>query len=145
MKLKIIIFALFLAVFSFNFAYAIEWLPTNQKTIGWNVVTKLVDGNDIPAGDTIQYQVYKVADGANKDTAVKLGSPITALQAVITLTTEGKWLVGVSAERMRGGVLISQATITWSDMIDVTYVPVPFGFVFYIPTEGVRGLQTQEQ
>jgi hypothetical protein len=63
------------------------WKVANQVTVARDAVTTLTDGTPIPAGSTIQYQVYIRTDPTGSPVAA--GSPTTALQSLVTLGTEG--------------------------------------------------------
>lgn len=123
-------------------AQAVDFTVVNQKAISWQAVTKTSEGTDIPAGDTIKYQVYLVLDGAAKDTAVKVGPELDVTEYTITFTNEGRWLVGVETIRIPADSPedVRKAPITWSDSTDLTLVPAPFGFIYFEPPAQAGGL-----
>ena len=141
MKRSILLALLIVFFMTFN-AMAIEWTVANQSTIAWDAVTKTSEGKDFQTGDVIKYQVYIVNQGAAKDTGVKIGAEVTALEYTITFPTEGVWLSGVKSIRIPGSskTNIQESTITWSDNTDTTLVPVPFGFIYFAPPARVGGL-----
>ena len=129
----VLLVALFMAV-SVGFAAVIY---TNQVTIGWDAVTKLADGTNIPTGDVISYQVY-----TKKGTAAEvLVGEINSLQQTVTFTVEGEYLVGVRTKRAITGGAIVYSTITWSNSTDIAAVPVPFSVGYYIPPAVPKGLK----
>lgn len=139
------VFALILAVFGLVVslpAQAVDFTVVNQKTISWAPVTKTTEGNDIPAGDTIKYQVWLVQDQAAKDTAIKVGPELDVTSYTITFTAEGRWLVGVEAIRIPAASTddVRRAPITWSDSDDTALVPAPFGFIYFEAPAQVGGL-----
>lgn len=123
-------------------AHAVDWSVVNEKTITWTKVTVTSGGDPLPVGDIIKFQVYIVKDGADKATAVKVGGQIGALEYTITFSDEGRWLVGVQSIRIpiASPTDIQEGVITWSDVVDVALVPVPFGFIFFEAPGQVGGL-----
>lgn len=133
------IIAVIAILFCGGIALAQTWYPANQKTIAWDAVTKLSDGVNIPAGDTVKYQVWSKR---GTDAAVKVGGEITATQLTVTFTAEGRYLIGAQAIRYPAGETIGQSSaITWSDSTDVVAVPVPFGIVYYVLPAGIKNLR----
>lgn len=131
-----------LLLFSVISAHAVEWTVANQSTIAWDAVTKTSGDKDIPAGDTLKYQVYIVGETADKATAVKVGPELDTLEYTITFTDEGRWLAGVESIRTPAAspADIQKSSISWSDSLDVVAVPVPFGFIFFETPAVVGGL-----
>jgi hypothetical protein len=43
------------------------------------------------------------------------GNPITALQALVTFGTEGFYDIGIKAQRVVGGQVVSESTVAWSN------------------------------
>jgi hypothetical protein len=111
---------------------------TNQITVGWDAVTKLADGTDIPMGDAVAYQVYtKKGTG----TEVLVGE-VNSLQQTITFTVEGEYLIGVRTKRTITGGVVTYSDITWSNSADVVAVPVPFSVGYYLPPAAPKGVKT---
>lgn len=123
-------------------AIAVDFTVVNEKTIVWDPVTKTDGGLDIPAGDTVKYQVWLVMDGAAKDTAIKAGPELDATQYTITFSTEGRWLVGVEAIRIpeASPADVRKSAISWSDSTDPAVVANPFGFIYFEAPAPVGGL-----
>lgn len=119
------------------------WYPANQKTIGWTAVIQLDDGTPIPADQSVRYQIYiALSTDTTKINKVNIGNSITT-QFVITFTTEGKYFIGVEAERLdSGGVVVSKsATIAWSDD-PIACSPGPtFGVIFFKALKSVGGIK----
>ena len=137
MKKLMILFLSVALIFSFVvMASAVEWKVTNQATIAWDAVTTLADGSVLPAGSIILYEVYLAnADtDPNKANPVKLTDPpITALEYIITLNSEGRFIPGVLAIRLDAqGAELGRSTINWAD-VNGDQTPNPFGLVHYIP------------
>lgn len=115
------------------------WYPANQKTIAWDAVTTMTSGGTVPSGDTVKYQVW-TKRGA--EAPVKAGYEITATQAVVTLPSEGRFLVGAQAVRYPAGETIGQpSAVTWSDSADVVAVPSPFGLFFFQAAANVKNFR----
>ena len=74
-------------------------------------MTALNDGTPIPAGSTIQYQVYIRTDPTGNSVAA--GNPITALQSLVTLAAEGFYDIGIKAQRVVGSQVVSESTVAW--------------------------------
>lgn len=122
-------------------AHAIEWKVTNQSTITWDAVTVNSSGDVMPVGDVITYKVYIVEETAAKSTAVEIDET-DQLNYTITFINEGRWLAGVQSIRTPAAspTDIQESSITWSDVIDVAVVPVPFGFVYFETPADPAGL-----
>jgi hypothetical protein len=134
-KAWVIAFILLIAVVSVGFGAVVY---TNQITIGWDAVTKLGDGTNIPVGDLVSYQVY-----TKKGTATEvLVGEVTSLQQTITFTVEGDYLIGVRAKRTVTGGAIVYSPITWSNSTDIAAVPVPFSVGYYLPPGAPKGFKT---
>jgi hypothetical protein len=118
------------------------WYPTNQKTVAWDAVTKLEDGTSLPAGQTVRYQIYSaLSTDATKANKVNMGSATTA-QFTATFTVEGKYFIGVEAERLdSAGVVLSKSAISWSDNAIVCQGGVTFGIVLYKAPQAVGGIR----
>jgi len=125
-------------------AYALDWQKTNQATVAWDAVTTLEDGTVIPAGDVIKYNVYLAnfkTDPNKENPSLLTTTPIVDLQYVITLNTEGRYLVGVSAVRFDSeGTLLEESEVNWSDT-NGEYTPNPFGIVHHVPPGKPKNLR----
>jgi len=90
----------------------------------------MADGTPIPAGSTIQYLVYSKAPGGTVFNPQGT-TPITETQKVVTFAAEGKYFIGVKAQRLAGtpAVVVSESEIAWSDV------------AAYVPASGTWGVQ----
>ncbi len=138
-------FSLALVILAFLFiaasAHAIEWTVANQSTVAWNEVTETAEGKPFAEGDEILYGVYIVKEGADKSTATKLDET-DKLEYTITFSSEGRWLAGVETIRIPAASPTDRqlSPKTWSDVVDVAKVPVPFGFIYFAAPKQVGGL-----
>jgi hypothetical protein len=106
---------------------------TNSITVAWDPVT-------VPAGSTAQYQVYIRTDPAG--TGVASGNPITPTQATVTFTVEGLYDIGVKAQRMVAGAVVSESTISWSNDPLVCQGGAAFGAQYYNPPPAATNLRS---
>ena len=119
--------------------------PPDQATIAWDATTTLSNGNAIPVGDTVQYEIYLSNDGL---TGTSVGTT-SLLQYTLTFTGEGIFFVGVSARRIPSGTILANCNdqtcpisgVTWSNSTDIAAVPVPFGFINYLAPKSITGLR----
>ena len=109
---------------------ATTWKVANQVTVAWDAVTTLTDGTPIPAGSTIQYQVYIRTDPTGNPLAS--GNPITATQALVTFAAEGFYDIGIKAQRVVSGQVISESTVAWSNDPLVAQGGNDFGVQYYL-------------
>ena len=133
-KLKTLVITAILILFLTPYAGSLEWQTANQITIGWDAVTTLPDGDPLPVGNTIKYNVYLVnsVTDPDKTNPVLLNSePISELRYTMTLNTEGKFFVGVTAVRYDGAELVGESTTNYSD-INGVMTPNPFGVRYYV-------------
>jgi hypothetical protein len=118
-----------------TYANAIEWKATNQVTIAWDATTTLIDGQPIPAGAIIKYDVYISNADTDPDKAnpTKLtAEPIDALEYTLTLNTEGRYIAGVKAVRFdTAGAQVAESEVNWSDA-NGAMTPNPFGLIHYL-------------
>lgn len=122
-------------------AQAVTWTVANQSTVAWNAVTETVEGKPFATGDEVKYAVYIVEEAKPKTDAIKLGET-DQIEYTVTFETEGKWLVGVQSIRIPVASPTDRqvSSIIWSDVTDVTFVPVPFGFIYFAAPKPVGGL-----
>lgn len=112
----------------------ITWKATNQATIAWDAVTAFTDNKPFPTGTTVKYAVY-----TRKDVDPPTAPPAAQVTlsdiptAVVTLTTEGKYFVGVQSQRYDNAVhnVAGDSTISWSDVAANTQGNLPFGLAFF--------------
>lgn len=120
--------------------HAQTWYPLDQATVSWDPVTKLIDGSQLPAGSTVQYLVFTKVGVSG--TPQQVGQAITATQLTITFSAEGSYFVGVKAQRIVGGSVVSEsATVSWSNDPAVVLNAQTWGIVHYIGIDVVKGLQ----
>lgn len=118
-------------VIGYGLAQAQIWYPANQKTVAWDAVTTMADGTALPTGSTVRYKVYIVSKtDTAKATPTEVGTSTTT-SATITFTAEGQYFVGVKAERLISGAVVSESAIAWSDSAAATGTTGTFGVVFY--------------
>jgi hypothetical protein len=147
--LFVILLCFFMALLSASIASGQIFYPANEKTIAWDAVTTVVDadGNDFPisATDVIKYKVLLASyDGSQIGTPQVLGIT-TNTNYVVTLSDEGKYVVGVSALRYLSPSdeeSISESTITWSHLPEGVEGE-PFGLVLFYPLKFPIGLRIQ--
>lgn len=117
------------------------WFYANQKELGWDAVTQLEDGRVIPAGDLVQYSVYRcLLPDVGKLNAVKLGST-SDVKYLLTFIEEGRFIVGVAAERVQGGEVVSSSKIAWSDDPNFAFQGRTFGVIYFISPKTTGGLR----
>ena len=121
-------------------AYGQTWHTANQVTVAWDAVTTLSNGGPIPAGDSVKYKVW-LKNAVTGGDPTELGE-ITDLEYTITLNTEGKYFVGVSALRYTSeDMLLNESTISWSDVAECTGVEGLFGIQYFLPLKSPGGLK----
>lgn len=112
-------------------AYAIDWIGTNQSTVGWDAV------DPIATGDTITYRVYSKKHPAGQPVVL---DDTANLQYTHVFAEEGRYLTGVSAIRIPAGETEEiESTVTWSDSTDVEAVPIPFGLKYFESLSAPKG------
>lgn len=123
-------------------AASINWHPTNQATVSWDAVSTFSDGSALPADSTVQYAVYTRKD-TDPITTFVLATTVSAPTAVITFTVEGRYFVGIKAQRYVSGALIpeSDSNISWSDVAASTQGGVPFGIAYFKKLKDAGGLR----
>ena len=118
-----------------------QWTPvhTNQITVIWLEVTTLENGDPIPAGDSVAYEVFtrKLPDGTQQS----IGRT-TELTSTITIPDEGEWAVGIAAIRLCADGSETITEINWST-VNGAATPNPFSVIYRIPLSGVEGLSPQ--
>jgi hypothetical protein len=112
------------------------WVSANQKVIQWDAVTKDSSGISLPEGAVVTYRVFTKTEPAGVITEVGTVSPTTY---TITFTQEGRYWVGVKAERIVNEILVAQSPITWSS--DTVLNTDPFGITFYVVPGNPRNIR----
>jgi hypothetical protein len=133
---------LFLISIMFCFATAAsgqDWITANQISIAWDAVTNLENGDPIPPGSTIKYQVWIRREG--QTTATQTGGESEATQGVVTFNSEGRFFIGVEAIRYENDQVVARSSITWSDSEDAEAVPSPFGVIYYLAPQSAKNLR----
>jgi hypothetical protein len=122
---------------SIQMAYAITWHEVNQATVGWTAVTTLSDGSPLPADSTIQYRVFTRSVAGE---IAELG--VTSLTTyTVTLSDGQKVLIGVQAERVKAGTVVSKsARVSWSDNSADCLNGEDFGVAYTREPANVTGL-----
>lgn len=64
------------------------------------------------------------------------GNPITALQSLVTFAAEGFYDIGIKAQRVVGGQVVSESVIAWSNDPSVAQGGNDFGVQYYLPLPG---------
>jgi len=135
---KIILAAILIVIALPLNLYAVDyWESANSRTIGWDAVTSLSNGNPIPEGDVIEYVIYTANE--DKTNIAEMGKT-TDTTFVVTLSEEGRKIVGVKTVRKRGEEILSESEVAWSD--DPQYVSTAgtFGLKYFISPGEVRNL-----
>jgi hypothetical protein len=112
---------LVIALFTFTTAaWGIEWVTANQATVMWDAVPVDTDGDPIPAGTHVEYEVWlanKATDPNHANPTKITDPPITATELTITLNQKGSYVVGVKALHIEDGTneQLAESTFAWSD------------------------------
>jgi len=138
-KTSSVLIMLFILAPAALFAAVDNWHTANQFTVAWDAVTTLEDGTPVPANSTVSYKVYTKPDGA--PSPITEVASVTVLEATITLSTEGKYIIGIKAIRSVDAVQVSESTISWSDDSAVVSSAETFGVLYYLPPGAVRGVK----
>jgi hypothetical protein len=114
-------------------------VDANAVQIAWDAVTTLDNGDPIPAGDIIAYEIL-VAPSGDKGAAISQGE-VTNTQTTVQLATEGVFVIGVRTIRVVNGTRY-ESPINWSDVNGVN-TPDPFLVRLYRPPAVPAGLRVQ--
>ena len=114
----IFVFALFLVGFwlLFNYAFAQDFVDTNQITIEWDAVSA------IDPADTIAYQVFRApypftGDRQDENTPWEDMGVTLSVQMTLTFTVEGDFVAGVRTVRDVQGIgIMKYSDQIWSDI-----------------------------
>jgi hypothetical protein len=112
------------------------------KTLGWDAVTQLTDGDPIPpvAEAILSYNVY--VKSFKTGSVISIGSGITATSLEIVLPQRGKYLTGVNAQLLYAGETIPKVSlISWSENPTVCLDGKTFGLQFQTGTKDPKGLK----
>ena len=127
----IIVFIVFLS--SLSFAQT-NWITANQLTVGWDAVIVLEDGNAIPAGSKVVYEVFtKDWKDSSGTTVQSIGKTEDTIYTV-TFAQEGRYFIGVKAirEDVTNNEVLSESVISWSDNPDYVYEQNIFGSRYFL-------------
>jgi len=144
MRKTIIILALLLTAMvpAMSLADVSTWKTANQVTVAWDAVTALSDGRPLPAGDTIQYEVYSGTDTTKANPT--LITTVATTQTTITFPNEGRFLVGLkSIRRDSTTAKIGESALVWSDDPVVCQNGQTFGVIYFISPGNPGGMRTQ--
>jgi len=115
-------------------ALAQTWHTANQITFAWDPVEKIV------ATDTIKYQVYIQPAGTSQ--RVSSGPEITATQATVSFSEEGRYFLCVQALRYpQGEAQPIKSEISCSDMPGAVQGGKIFGAAYFRAPEPPHGLR----
>jgi len=139
---KVFLITVIILCVAINAGAVDNWKETDQVTIAWDAVVQLENGDPIPSDNTIKYKIYLV----NAIADVEKANPVLITETdqtsqVITMTTEGKYFVGVSTVRYDStGELINESAVNWSD-VNGEATPVPFGLMHYFQAKAPINLR----
>lgn len=137
--MKIFLIIMGILFFFSGIAWGQTWHTADQVTVLWDAVTHLINEDPIPVGDIVKYKVW-LKNAVTGGDPVELGE-ITELEYTITLNTEGKYFVGVSALRYSNeNTLLNKSVVCWSDTIECT-AEGPFGIQYFLPLKSPHDLR----
>ncbi len=109
------------------------WTTANQVTIAWDAVTTLDNGDPVPTGDQIVYDVFVYNYKGSAMTQVVTGGASTSV--TITFNIEGRYVAGVRVKRIVDAGTpdeqILESQVNWSNVNGVN-TPNPFGLRYFI-------------
>jgi hypothetical protein len=112
-------------------------IEANAVQVAWDEVTTLDNGDPIPTGSIIAYEVF-VAPSDDKAAAVSQGE-VTGTSYTVQLPGEGVFVVGVRTVRVVDSVRY-ESEINWSDENGAA-TPDPFLVRLYLPPAIPTGLR----
>lgn len=114
-------------------AAAQNMVTADSVVVAWDAVSAPVDSAGKPYAGTMRYQAHVRRDTAGA-AAEKVGEPVGAPTATVTMPSPGKWWVGVSAIFTFSGYdnAAKESAISWSDNPAAVQGGVTFG-VIYLP------------
>lgn len=117
------------------------WHTANQTTVGWDAVTTLDNGDPMPGGDTISYNVY-LRNAITGGDPVRVATGINAVQYTVTLGVEGKYFVGLSAVRVPAidPTVEIESEIAWTDDPVAVLNGETFGIQYFLRSSTVGGI-----
>lgn len=142
-KSFILIIAILFSFFA-GTAFADEWHSTNQATIKWNAVTALANGNPVPEGDSVTYQLF--TKSVQTGIEASAGPPVSTVEYTITFVEEGDYHIGVRTIRTvpAAGELperIFSSAIGWSSDPLIVKDDNTFGVSYYLQPQNVSNMR----
>jgi len=138
---------IYVCLLSFMFVFilisplnATDWITANQVTLAWDPVTTLENGQPIPEGNIIKYEIFYVPENGNKTLDNRLLGETLDAEYVITFTEEGNFILGVRATRWINDQLRGKSEIIWTDDPAVMKDGTAQGIVFFRSPASVLGL-----
>ena len=138
---KILLLAVLFFFGFIGIAQAQTWHTANQVTVAWDAVTTLSNGDPIPSGDSISYNIYiKLEDGTNLE---HVGTT-NMLTHTITFNAEGRYFIGFQTVRVPEGETEQQLSATvWSSDPAICANNEDFGVKFFLAAGTVTGVRLQ--
>ena len=138
--MKKILFALLGVLLMIGVASA-QWTPfyTNQMTVKWVASDTLVNGDPLPAEDSMEYEILikQLPDGEEQ----VLGRT-TELVYTVTVLSEGEWAIGLRAIRILASGSEVPSETNWSTE-NGEATPNPFSAMYILPPTVPMGLSPQ--
>jgi hypothetical protein len=145
MKRKVLVLTVLAFLLMAGMAFAQTWHTANQTTFAWDAVTTLSNGDPVPVGDTIEYEVFIVnaITDPGKTSPTSLGLT-TATSMLITLVDEGSYFVGAkSFRKISDGTVVGESIIAWSDDPQYCLNGEAFGIRYFLPPSAPGGFHPQ--
>lgn len=144
---KLVIYSLFILLVAVQ-AQAIDWHVANQITLGWDAVSTSENGDPLPVGSRIKYNVYTTLETDIDKTNAILVNTVTDVSSLVTFTDQGFYWFGVESilEVQDSSGLWQEAnksTIAWSDDPLNTSTGAAFGAQYYLAPTTVKGMRIQ--
>ena len=119
-----------------------NWVTANQLTIGWDAVSSLENGDQIPENSKIVYEIYTKDWKDVSGTTMKDVGNTEDTTFTITLEQEGRYFIGVKAIRkdLTNNEILSESTISWSDNPDYVSEQNIFGTRYFLAPGQVKKL-----
>lgn len=134
-------FVLMIALLCASISFGQTWHIANQITVGWDEVTTLANGDPIPAGDSIAYEIFLKNSETGEETYI---DNTAETQYLFTLSDGDKYFTGVRTVRnIQGENDVIRSAISWSDNPAVCQNNENFGIMYYIPPGDTIGLRIQ--
>ena len=127
MKRLLIVLSVFVIAFAItnevNAQSITNWIPSKTGTLMWDA-SPVVD----PADQPNQYKIVWRPGADFVSTGTQLGTWITATQMALVIPDDVRYMFGVSARRMKAGVMVGTESATaWSSNPAVCAGGVTFG------------------